>query len=49
MFITTSMVDHDEEMRTEQDLIVMYAAVNLKQNLRLKLLTDTKHRAASLR
>jgi len=56
MFIAADMVDHDEEKRTEQSLIVRgNAAVNLKRNLRstyivlLKLLTDTKHRAASLR
>jgi len=33
MFITTSMVDHDEEKRTKQNL-KLYAAVNLKRNLR---------------
>jgi len=29
LFITTNMDDHDEENRTQQNLI-MYAAVNLK-------------------
>ena len=40
--------------RREQNRIYLYAAVNLKLNLRstyctIELLTDTKHRAASLR
>jgi len=51
MFITTSMVDHDEEQKREPNLIVHSAKseAEVTNNRRVPLLTDTKHRAASLR
>ena len=45
-----SMHNHDEEMKTQQNLFV-HSGKSLTEvtNNRMKLLTDTKHRAASLR
>ena len=53
VFITTSMDDHDEQKRSEQNLIVRSAkseveVTNILRSQRRPILTETKNRAVSL-